>query len=335
MRTAVDLHGRHLLTLDEFTAEETSYLIDLAADLKVAKQEGMEEQLLKGKEIVVILEREFVRSCCAIEVAAHDQGAQVTFIGPSGDGLGDEEAVKDTARILGRMYDAIEYRGQRKSVADELAEWSGVTVYYGLTDECHPAQVLADFLTFDERLDKPLDEVAFCFLGDARCGLAGTYLVSGAKLGTDVRIASPPTRWPAQDIIERASRMAKLSGGRVTVTDDVEVAVLGADALLTAAWASADDPADVWAERIRLLQPYQVNARTMALTGNPHVKFMHCLPAYHGGGTRVGRALCETYGVDALEVTDEVLESPASLVFDEAENRMHATKAVLVATLGD
>jgi ornithine carbamoyltransferase len=247
--------------------------------------------------------------------------------------MGHKETVKDTARVLGRMYDAIEYCGFGGSVANELAAWSGVPVYNGLTDESHPTQILADFLTFDEHLDKPLDEVTFCYLGDSRFNVADAYLLGGAKLCMDVRIASPRSLWPRQEILDIARRTAKLSGGRITVTDDVKQAVTGCDVLVTDGWISRGEPAEDWAERIRLLLPYQVNARTMALAGNPDVKFMHCLPASHNAHTSVGKELSLRYGLDALEVTDDVFESNASLVFEAAENRIHAVKAVLVATL--
>jgi ornithine carbamoyltransferase len=332
--SVVDLRGRHLLTLNDYSREEIVYLIDLAADLKAAKREEREEPQLVGKEIALIFEEDSTRTRCAFEVAAYDQGAHVTFIGPTGSHMGHKESVKDTARVLGRMYDAIEYRGFEESVADELAEWAGVPVYNGLTDEWHPTQVLADFLTFDEHLSKPLDEVSFCFLGDARLNMADNYLVCGAKLGMDVRVAGPRSLWPHEEVLDLARRIALDSGASIMVTEDVEEAVKGCDVLLTDVWVSTGEPADVWGERIELLLPYQVNAGTMALTGNPDVRFMHCLPALHNTDTAVGKELYEKYGLDALEVTDEVFESPASIVFDEAENRLHTIKAVLVATLG-
>jgi ornithine carbamoyltransferase len=267
-------------------------------------------------------------------VAAYDQGAHVTFIGPSGSHMGHKETVKDTARVLGRMYDAIEYRGFAQDTAEQLAEWSGVPVYNGLTDEWHPTQILADFLTFREHVAKPLDEVVFCYLGDARFNMADSYLVGGAKLGMDVRIAAPKSLWPGDEIVELARSFAAESGATITITDDVAEAVRGSDVLLTDVWVSMGEPKEVWAERIELLRPYQVNAETMALTGNPDVKFMHCLPAFHNTDTTVGKQILEEHGMDALEVTEEVFESPASLVFDEAENRLHTIKAVMVATLG-
>jgi len=267
-------------------------------------------------------------------VAAFDQGAHVTFIGPSGSHMGHKETVKDTARVLGRMYDAIEYRGFAETTAEELARWAGVPIYNGLTDEWHPTQILADFLTFEEHVPKPLEDVVFCYLGDARFNMADSYLIGAAKLGMDVRIASPRSLWPRQEIVDLAQTFAEQSGAHINIAEDVEESVKGADVLLTDVWVSMGESAEVWKERIELLLPYQINARTMALTGNPNVKFMHCLPAFHNTDTSVGKDLYEKYGLDALEVTDEVFESPASIVFDEAENRMHTIKAVLVATLG-
>jgi ornithine carbamoyltransferase len=334
MSTVIDLRGRDLLTLREYSAEEITYLIDLAAELKAAKKEGREEQKLKGKEIALIFEKDSTRTRCAFEVAAYDQGAHVTYLGPTGSHIGHKETVKDTARVLGRMYDAIEYRGFGEGIADELAEWAGVPVYNGLTDEWHPTQILADFLTFREHVDKPLGEVAFCYLGDARFNMADTYLIGGAKLGMDVRIAAPKSLWPGDEILAAARATAATSGARITVTDDVAEAVKGCDFLLTDVWVSMGEPKEVWAERIELLLPYQVNKQTMELTGNPDVKFMHCLPAFHNRDTTVGEQIYQDHGLDALEVTEEVFESPASIVFDEAENRLHTIKAVMVATLG-
>src|SRR6516225_3928735 len=334
MSIVIDLHGRHFLTLADYSADELRYLLDLAADLKAAKKEGREEQKLVGKEIALIFEKDSTRTRCAFEVAAYDQGAHVTFIGPSGSHMGHKETVKDTARVLGRMYDAIEYRGFGENVADELAEWAGVPVFNGLTDEWHPTQILADFLTFREHVAKPYEEVVFCYLGDARFNMADSYLVGGAKLGMDVRIASPQSLWPRQEIVDLARGIADESGARITITEDVGEAVNGADVLLTDVWVSMGEPDEVWKERINLLLPYQVNARTMELTGNPNVKFMHCLPAFHNANTEVGKQIYDQYGLDALEVTEEVFEGPASIVFDEAENRLHTIKAVMVATLG-
>jgi ornithine carbamoyltransferase len=334
MSTVIDLRGKHLLKLADFTPEEITYLLDLSAELKAAKEEGREEQKLVGKEIALIFEKDSTRTRCAFEVAAYDQGAHVTFIGPSGSHMGHKETVKDTARVLGRMYDAIEYRGFAQETAEELARWSGVPIYNGLTDEWHPTQILADFLTFREHIPKPLGEVVFCYLGDARFNMADSYLIGGAKLGMDVRIASPKSLWPRDETVEQARAIAADTGAQITITDDVAEAVRGCDVLLTDVWVSMGEPDEVWAERISLLRPYQVNAEAMAATGNPDVKFMHCLPAFHNTDTQVGKEIFEKFGMDSLEVTEDVFESPASLVFDEAENRLHTIKAVMVATLG-
>ena len=333
MATMIDLRGKNFLKLADFSPDEITYLIDLAAELKAAKKEGREEHKLVGKEIALIFEKDSTRTRCAFEVAAYDQGAHVTFIGPGGSHMGHKETVKDTARVLGRMYDAIEYRGFGQEVAEELARWAGVPVYNGLTDEWHPTQMLADYLTFREHLDKPLNEVVFCYLGDARFNMADSYLVSGAKLGMDVRIASPTSLWPRDEIVDQARSIAGETGAQITITADVAEAVKGADVLLTDVWVSMGEADEVWKERIELLTPYQVNADTMAATGNPDVKFMHCLPAFHNSETQVGKEILEKFGMESLEVTEDVFESPASLVFDEAENRLHTIKAVMVATL--
>jgi ornithine carbamoyltransferase len=334
MSTVIDLHGRNFLTLADYSADEIRYLIDLAAELKAAKKEDREEQLLVGKEIALIFEKDSTRTRCAFEVAAYDQGAHVTFIGPGGSHMGHKETVKDTARVLGRMYDAIEYRGFGENVADELARWAGVPIYNGLTDEWHPTQILADFLTMREHVAKPLEEVVFCYLGDARFNMADTYLVGASKLGMDVRIASPKSLWPSEEFTKLAHEIAEESGATITITEDVGQAVSGCDVLLTDVWVSMGEAAETWKERIELLTPYQVNRHALELTGNPDVKFMHCLPAFHNTDTQVGKELYEKYGLEALEVTEEVFESPASIVFDEAENRLHTIKAVMVATLG-
>ena len=334
MSIVIDLHGRHFLTLADYSADELRYLLDLAEELKAAKKEGREEQMLVGKEIALIFEKDSTRTRCAFEVAAYDQGAHVTFIGPTGSHMGHKETVKDTARVLGRMYDALEYRGFGENVADELAQWAGVPVYNGLTDEWHPTQILADFMTMREHVEKPLEEVVFCYLGDARFNMADSYLVGGAKLGIDVRIASPKSLWPSDEFTTLAHEIARESGAKITITEDVAEAVKGCDVLLTDVWVSMGEADEVWAERIELLKPYQVNAETMALTGNPDVKFMHCLPAFHNTETQVGKEIFEKFGMEALEVTEDVFESPASIVFDEAENRLHTIKAVMVATLG-
>ncbi len=334
MTTTTDMRGRSLMRLADYSPEEITYLLDLAAELKAAKREGREERKLVGKEIALIFEKDSTRTRCAFEVAAYDQGAHVTYLGPGGSHMGHKETVKDTARVLGRMYDAIEYRGFAQETAEELARWAGVPIYNGLTDEWHPTQILADFLTFREHIAKPADEIVFCYLGDARFNMADSYLIGGAKLGMDVRIASPETLWPRDEIVELARTIASETGAQITITADVAAAVRGADVLLTDVWVSMGEPDEVWAERIELLTPYQINAETMAATGNPDVKFMHCLPAFHNTETQVGKEIFEKFGMDALEVTEEVFESPASVVFDEAENRLHTIKAILVATLG-
>ena len=329
----INLKGRHLLRLADFSPTEIRYFLDLAAELKDAKRQGRETQQLVGKEIALIFEKDSTRTRCAFEVAAYDQGAHVTFIGPAGSHMGHKETVKDTARVLGRMYDAIEYRGFAQQTAEDLARWAGVPVYNGLTDEWHPTQILADFLTFREHVAKPLNEVVFCYLGDARFNMADSYLIGAAKLGMDVRICSPSSLWPRDEIVELARSLAGETGAKITLSEDVRAAVDGCDVLITDVWVSMGEPDEVWAERIKLLSPYQVNAAAMAATGNPDIKFMHCLPAFHNADTQVGREISDKFGVEALEVTDEVFESPASLVFDEAENRLHTIKAVLVATL--
>ncbi len=334
MSTVINLQGRSFINLADFSSDEILYLLDLAARLKAQKKDGREEQHLAGKEIALIFEKDSTRTRCAFEVAAYDQGAHVTFIGPSGSHMGHKETVKDTARVLGRMYDAIEFRGYSEHAVEELAEWSGVPVFNGLTDDWHPTQILADFLTFREHVDKPLNEVVFCYLGDARFNMADTYLVGATKLGMDVRLAAPQSLWPKDEVVELAHDIAAGTDAKITITDDVDQAVKGCDVLLTDVWVSMGEPDEVWAERIKLLLPYQVNSHTMALTGNPDVKFMHCLPAFHNADTTVGKEIKDKYGLDALEVTEDVFESPASLVFDEAENRLHTIKAVMVATLG-
>jgi ornithine carbamoyltransferase len=333
MATVADLRGKHFLNLTDFSPEEITYLLDLAAELKEAKNEGREEPRLTGKNVALIFEKDSTRTRCAFEVAAYDQGAHVTYLGPSGSHIGQKETVKDTARVLGGMYDAIQYRGFGQEVVEELAAHARVPVYNGLTDEWHPTQVLADFLTFREHVDKPLSEVTFCYLGDARFNMANSYLVGGAKLGMDVRIAAPKSLWPRDEIVELTRSIASETGAEITITDDVAGAVRSADVLLTDVWVSMGEAAEVWAERIELLKPYQVNAETMKLTGNPDVKFMHCLPAFHNTDTAVGKQIYDQFGIEALEVTEDVFESPASLVFDESENRLHTIKAVMVATL--
>ena len=310
-------------------------MLDLAADLKKAKYVGTEQPRLKGKNIALIFEKTSTRTRCAFEVAAHDQGAHVTYLGPSGSQIGVKESMADTARVLGRMFDGIEYRGFAQATVEELGKYAGVPVWNGLTNEFHPTQILADFLTMSEHVDKPLSQVSYAYLGDARFNMGNSLMVGGAKMGMDVRIVAPKELQPAADLVATCQAIAAETGAKVTITDNVEEGVKGCDFLYTDVWVSMGEPAEVWAERIKLLTPYQVNKRTMELTGNKNCKFMHCLPAYHNLETQVGRDVYEKFGMDGLEVTEEVFESAASIVFDEAENRMHTIKAVMVATLGE
>jgi ornithine carbamoyltransferase len=331
---AFNLKNRHFLTLRDFTPAEITFLLKLSADLKAAKYAGTEVPTLRGKEIALIFEKDSTRTRVGFEVAAHDQGATVTYLGPSGNHMGHKETVKDTARVLGRVYDAIEYRGFGQEVVQTLADWAGVPVYNGLTDEFHPTQILADFLTMQEHAEKPLRDVAYCFMGDAGNNMGDSLLIGGAKMGMDVRLCAPHSLWPAQSIQDEARAVAKDTGARIMITEDVDAAVKGVDFIYTDVWVSMGESKEVWADRIALLTPYQVNARVMAKTGNPRVRFMHCLPAFHNTDTTVGKDIQDRFGLDAMEVTEEVFESPASIVFDQAENRMHTIKAVLVATLG-
>ncbi|MFF4801654.1 ornithine carbamoyltransferase [Streptomyces sp. NPDC001351] len=327
------LAGRHFLKELDFSQQEFLGLIELAAELKAAKKAGTETQYLRGRNIALIFEKTSTRTRCAFEVAAADQGASTTYLDPSGSQIGHKESVKDTARVLGRMYDAIEYRGHGQGVVEELAAYAGVPVYNGLTDEWHPTQMLADVLTMTEHGDKPLNETVFAYLGDSRYNMGNSYLVTGALLGMDVRIVAPRVLWPDETIVEVAQQLAAASGGQVTLTEDVKEGVRDADFVATDVWVSMGEPKEVWDERIALLGPYAVTMDVLRATGNPDVKFMHCLPAFHDLGTRLGREVHERHGLTELEVTDEVFESEHSVVFDEAENRMHTIKAVLVATL--
>ncbi len=329
----INLKKRSFLKLLDFTPEEIEYLLDLAASLKKDKKEGREVKHLTGKNIALIFEKTSTRTRCSFEVAAYDQGAHVTYLGPTGSQIGVKESMKDTARVLGRMYDGIEYRGFAQKTVEELAEYAGVPVWNGLTNEFHPTQILADFLTMREHAGKPLREVSYAYLGDARYNMGNSLLVGGAKMGMDVRIVAPKALQPAAELVEECRRIAAQTGARITVTDDVSEGVRGCDFLYTDVWVSMGEPDEVWKERIALLKPYQVNASLMARTGNPACKFMHCLPAYHNLETAVGREVFEKFGLDGVEVTEDVFESPASIVFDEAENRMHTIKAVMVATL--
>ena len=328
-----NLKNRSFLKLLDFTPEEIEYLLDLAADLKRAKKEGTEEPRLKGKNIALIFEKTSTRTRCSFEVAAHDQGAHVTYLGPTGSQIGTKESMKDTARVLGRMFDGIEYRGFGQSIVEELARYAGVPVWNGLTNEFHPTQILADFLTMREHIRKPLREVSYAYLGDARYNMGNSLLVGGAKMGMDVRIVAPKALQPARELVDQCQAVARETGARITITDDVEAGVKGCDFVITDVWVSMGEPAEVWKERIDLLMPYQVNAALMAKTGNPACKFMHCLPAYHNLETKVGREVYEKFGLNGVEVTEEVFEGPQSIVFDEAENRLHTIKAVMVATL--
>ena len=329
------LKNRNFLKLLDYTPAEIRYLLDLARDLKAAKKAGKEEQHLKGKNIALIFEKTSTRTRCAFEVAAHDQGAHVTYLGPTGSQIGIKETMKDTARVLGRMYDGIEYRGFGQTIVEELAKYAGVPVWNGLTNEFHPTQILADLLTMEEHSTKPLNQIKFAYLGDARFNMGNSLLVGGAKMGMDVRIVAPKALQPSAELQAQCFAVAKETGARITITDNVDEGVKGCDFVYTDIWVSMGEPDSVWKERIGLLMPYQVNAKLMERTGNPACKFMHCLPSYHNRDTKAGEDVYQKFGLDGVEVTEEVFESPASIVFDEAENRMHTIKAVMVATLGD
>jgi ornithine carbamoyltransferase len=330
-----NLHGRSFVKELDFTPAEFEFLLRLSADLKAAKYAGTERRRLVGKSIALIFEKTSTRTRCAFEVAAYDQGAHVTYLDPSGTQIGHKESTRDTARVLGRMYDGIQYRGKSQSTVEELATWAGVPVWNGLTDEWHPTQMLADLLTMREHSDKPLREVTYAYLGDARNNMGHSYVVAGALAGMNVRIVAPERLWPDRDmVVKPAQDIAETTGGTITITDDVAAGVAGADFVITDVWVSMGEPKQVWDERIGLLRPYQVNADVMRATGNPRAKFLHCLPAFHNRDTTVGAEIYDKTGLEALEVTDEVFESEASLVFDEAENRLHTIKAVMVATIG-
>jgi ornithine carbamoyltransferase len=332
---SVDLRRRSFVAELDFTADELRYLIGLAADLKAAAKSGVEHRHLAGRKIALIFEKTSTMARCAFETAAYAQGAQVTFLGPEGSQIGHKESVKDAARVLGRMYDAIEYLGLGQKTVEELARYAGVPVYNGLSDEFHPMHMLADMLTMREHSAKPPESIAYCFVGDARFNTGNSLMITGAKLGMDVRICAPRSLWPDPVLVDTARVLAKESGARLTLTEDIPQAVRQADYLYTDAWVPMGEDKAVWAERIALLRPYQVNQRMIDLTGNPEVRFMHCLPAFHDRRTRVREQIFEESGLDSLEVTDEVFESERSVVFDQAENQMHTIKAVLVATLGD
>ncbi len=332
---SINLKGRSFLKELDFTPEEWRYLLDLASELKIAKKSGNERQSMKNKNIALIFEKTSTRTRCSFEVAAFDQGAHVTYLDPSGSQMGHKESVADTARVLGRFYDGIEFRGHKQEHVEQLAELSGVPVWNGLTDDWHPTQMLADQLTMKEASGKDYKDITFAYVGDARNNVANSLLIAGAMMGMDVRMVAPEELQTDPDIIAEAEKIAEATGGKVTVTADPKAGVEGCDFLYTDVWVSMGEPKEVWDERIALLSPYQVNAELMAATGNPNAKFLHCLPAFHDRNTTVGEDIYQKTGMPALEVTDEVFESDASVVFDQAENRMHTIKAVMVATLGD
>jgi ornithine carbamoyltransferase len=332
---AYNLRNRNFTKLLDFSPAEIRFLLDLARDLKRAKYGGYEQQHLRGKNIAIIFEKTSTRTRVAFEVAAYDQGAHVTYLGPEGSQIGHKESMKDTARVLGRIFDGIEYRGFGQDIVEELAAHAGVPVWNGLTDEFHPTQILADVMTMTEHIDKPLTQIAYCYLGDARNNMGDSLLVGGAKLGMDVRLCAPKALWPGDELVAECRAIAEDTGARITLTDDTAEGVDGVDYLYTDVWVSMGEDKSVWDERVKLLLPYQVNADLVAKTGNKQVKFMHCLPAFHDRHTKVGAEMFERFGLDGMEVTDEVFESERSIVFQQAENRMHTIKAVMVATLGD
>lgn len=330
---SLNLKNRNFLKLLDFTPQELNFLLQLANDLKRAKYSGTEQKTLLGKNIALIFEKDSTRTRCAFEVAAYDQGAHVTYLGPTGSQMGKKESIKDTARVLGRIYDGIEYRGYGQNIVEELAEYAGVPVWNGLTNEAHPTQVLADFMTMLEHSNKPLNEISFAYLGDARYNMGNSLMVGAAKMGMDIRIVAPKNLWQSASLIEQCKEIAKQTGAKIMHTENVEEGVKGIDFIYTDVWVSMGEPDDVWAERINLLKPYQVNKHVMELTVNPNCKFLHCLPSFHNRETNIGEQIYQKYGLDAMEVTDDVFESANSLVFDEAENRLHTIKAVMVATL--
>ena len=324
---------RHLLKLTDFTPDQINALLDLAAELKAAKKAGRETQRLRGKNIALIFEKTSTRTRCAFEVAAHDQGAKVTYLEPGSSQIGHKESIKDTARVLGRMYDGIEYRGHGHETIEELARYAGVPVFNGLTDRYHPTQSLADLLTMREHNGKALAQTAYAYVGDARCNMGNSLLLAGALMGMDVRIGAPKELWPDDSVITRAHELAERSGARILLTDNPQQAVAGVDFIHTDVWVSMGEPPEIWQQRIDLLRPYRVNAELMAASGRPQTKFMHCLPAFHNRETKIGEWIYQTFGLDGVEVSEEVFEGAASIVFDQAENRMHTIKAALVALL--
>ncbi len=332
---SVNLHHRSFLKLLDFSPEEIRFLLDLSIEMKKAKHDGIEKPLLNGKNIALIFEKTSTRTRCAFEVAAFDQGAHVTYLDPVSSQMGHKESVKDTARVLGRMYDAIEYRGFGQDIVETLAEYSGVPVWNGLTDEFHPTQVLADLMTMIEHIDKPLHQIKFCYLGDARNNMGNSLMVGSAKMGIDFRAAAPAACQPAQHLVKTCEALADSTGAKIIVTDDISKAVRNVDFLYTDVWVSMGEPASVWEERISLLKPYQVNNKVLELTGNNNVKFLHCLPAFHNRETKIGTEIYNKFGMDSMEVTEDIFESAASIVFDQAENRIHTIKAVMVSTIGN
>ncbi len=328
------LYNKNFLKLLDFQPAEIEYLLNLAAELKWAKKSGTEEPVLTGKNIALIFEKSSTRTRCAFEVAAYDQGAHVTYLGPTGSQIGSKESMKDTARVLGRMYDGIQYRGYGQQLVETLAQYAGVPVWNGLTDEFHPTQILADFLTMREHSDKPLSKIKFAYLGDARNNMGNSLMVGAAKMGMDFRAAAPQKYQPSLELQATCKEISNATGAKITITENVKEAVKDCDFLYTDVWVSMGESTAVWQERIEALKPYQVNSNVMKLTGNQGVKFLHCLPAYHNRETKTGEEIFQKFGIDSMEVTEDVFESPASIVFDQAENRMHTIKAIMVATLG-
>lgn len=332
---AFNLRNRNFLKLLDFSPKEIKFLLDLAKELKTAKYTGTEVPRLKGKNVVLLFAKDSTRTRCAFEVAAYDQGANVTYIGPSGSQMGKKESMKDTARVLGRMYDGIEYRGYGQDIVEELAKYAGVPVWNGLTNEFHPTQILADFLTIMEHTDKPLNEVTLAYCGDARNNMGNSLMVGSAKMGMKFIAVAPKQFWPDEKLVAQCKEIAKGTGAEIVLTDDPVKGVKGADFLYTDVWVSMGEPDEAWQQRISLMKPYQINMAMIKNTGNPDVKFLHCLPAFHNRETAVGEEIYQKFGLESMEVTEEVFESPYSIVWDEAENRLHTIKAVMVATLGD